>query len=96
MTEAIQRAYYLEARNPSDYSTHLQLAEQLDLDVQGFKSDLQSNETEEELMRQLQLTQSMNVRGFPGLVLTLDGEQHGVAIDYVNPDLTLSLINELL
>ncbi|MBT7953489.1 MAG: DsbA family protein [Gammaproteobacteria bacterium] len=96
MTEAIQRAYYLEARNPSDYSTHIQLAEELDLDVQGFKSDLQSNETEQELIRQLQLTQSMNARGFPSLVLAIDGEQHGVAIDYVNPDVTLSLINELL
>jgi putative protein-disulfide isomerase len=96
MTEAIQRAYYLEARNPSDYSTHLQLAEELDLDVQGFESDLQSNETEKELIRQLQLTQSMNARGFPSLVLTIDGEQHEIAIDYVNPDVTLRLINELL
>lgn len=96
MTAAIQRAYYLEARNPSDYSTHLQLAEELEMDVQGFEIDLQSIETETELNRQLQLTHSMNVRGFPGLILTLDGAQHGIAIDYTNAAATLSLIDQLL
>ena len=32
MIEAIQRAYYLEARNPSDRSTLLDLADNLGLD----------------------------------------------------------------
>ena len=96
MIEAIQHAYYLEARNPSDYSTHLQLAGELGLDVKAIESDLQSNETEKELVRQLQLTQSMNVRSFPSLVLAVDDEQHGIAIDYVNPEVTLNLINEIL
>ncbi len=96
MIRAIQRAYYREALNPSDYSTHLQIAEELQLDVSQFEADLQSEATEKELIRQLQLTYSMNVQGFPSLVLALDEQQHPVTVDYTNADVTLNYIKGIL
>lgn len=95
MIEAIQRAYYLEARNPSDYLTHVELAEELQLDVARFKKDLTSAETDQELMRQIALTRSFNVPGFPGLVLALGNRQHVIPIDYINAESTLKVINGL-
>lgn len=96
MLEAIQRAYYREARNPSEYSTHVELAEELQLDVARFKKDLTSAQTDQELMCQLALTQSFNVAGFPALVLTLENRQHVIPIDYINAESTLKIINEAL
>jgi len=96
MLQAIQRAYYREARNPSDYSTHVELAEELQLDVARFKKDLTSAETDQELMRQIALTQSFNVPGFPAMVLALGNQQHVIPIDYINAETTLNMIDEAL
>jgi putative protein-disulfide isomerase len=96
MIQAIQTAYYREARNPSDNSTHLQLAEDLQLDLKKFHHDLDSAETEQELMRQIRLTYSFNVSGFPSLVLTLEEHNHAVPIDYTNAEPILKIINEAL
>ena len=94
MIEAIQRAYYLEARNPSDYSTHMELAEELQLDVIQFEQDLKSADTERELLRQLQLTQSYNVRGFPSLLLVQEDRHINIPVDYTDVDSMLSHIIE--
>jgi len=96
MIQAIQVGYYRKALNPSDYSMLLQLADELQLDVQQFERDLQSSETEVELMRQIQLTQAMHVQGFPSLVLTRGGHQHAIPVNYTSSKESLSLINEIL
>ena len=49
----IQKAYYLEARNPSDIDTLQILAEQLGLDAETFRKDIASSDTEAELQRQI-------------------------------------------
>ena len=69
MIEAIQRAYYLEARNPSDRSTLIDLATALDLDVEKFSHDLDHPDIQAELDRQIAFTRACGVRGFPKLML---------------------------
>jgi putative protein-disulfide isomerase len=96
MIQAIQAGYYRKALNPSDNSMLLELADELQLDVQQFQRDLQSSETESELMRQIQLSQTMHVQGFPSLVLTLEGHQHVIPIDYTSAEESLSLIKKIL
>lgn len=96
MIEAIQAAYYRQARNPSDYSTHLQIAEELQLDLIKFEQDLRSEDTERELVRQLELTQSYAVRGFPSVLLVTEDLQLNIAVDYTNVDSMLSQIIEAL
>jgi putative protein-disulfide isomerase len=94
MIEAIQRAYYREARNPSDDSTHIELAEELQLDIIKFEQDLKSVDTERELIRQLQLTQSYNVRGFPSVLLVHKDRLINIPVDYTAVDSMLSFIIE--
>ena len=51
MFAALQRAYYAEARNPSDADTHLALAGELGLDLARFSTDLVSSRVENMLQR---------------------------------------------
>ncbi|MFM2004646.1 MAG: hypothetical protein RLZZ09_301 [Pseudomonadota bacterium] len=76
MIEAIQRAYYLKARNPSDGSTLIQLARDLHLDADRFARDLDHPNTQAELERQITVTKAYGVKGFPTLMLeTAQGRQ---------------------
>ena len=69
MFGAIQRAYYLEARNPSLETTLVELAGELSLDQSRFSRDLASAPIEERLRQDLALGRRLQVTGFPSLVL---------------------------
>lgn len=69
MLEAIQNAYYRQARNPSDVSTLLELAAELQLDTQRFASDIQSVDIQYQLKQDLDLADYLGVNSFPSLVL---------------------------
>ncbi len=73
--EAIQRAYYQEARNPSDLDTLIALAGEVapPLDVDRFRKDLASPEVEQMMQNGFSLRRSMNANQFPSLVLK-DGD----------------------
>jgi putative protein-disulfide isomerase len=82
MIDAIQHAYYLRAMNPSDNSTLIALASELELDVQRFSDDLVSIEIENELERNFLLRQDLNVRVFPSLVLAQGDVLSPIEVDY--------------
>ena len=71
MFDAIQRAYYREARNPSDVDTLTAVARSLSppLDAQRFDRDVRSREIEAELQAGFNLRRSMGVREFPSVVV---------------------------
>ena len=92
MIEAIQRAYYLRAMNPSDVSTLIKLAEEIGLNELKFSKDIASSETERELQRQIQFVQNSPCRGFPGLILNLNGQLISIEVDYLNAQNTLDKI----
>lgn len=69
MIEAIQKAYYLRAMNPSEPDTLADLAAELGLNRARFAEDLASAQTETEFRRQLSLRTKLDVRSFPSLVL---------------------------
>lgn len=96
MIEAIQRAYYLRAMNPSDNSTLIQLSKELSLDIKQFTNDLTSAETEELLFADFQLSRQIGIQGFPSLVLQHNGMNHYIPTDYNNPKSTLDTINRLI
>jgi len=72
MLEAIQNAYYRQARNPSDLRTLTQLAAELSLDVQRFELDIQSTEIQEQLEQDFVWADQLGVTSFPSLVLRHD------------------------
>ncbi len=96
MIDAIQRAYYLRALNPSNVSVLAQLAQELGFDAEQFEKDLASDELAMEFNRQLRLARSLPIDGFPSLVLELDGQYHAITRDYHNYSAMLSAIAEYI
>lgn len=96
MIDAIQRAYYLRAMNPSDTDTLELLAGELDLDAEQFARDIRSAEIEAELQRQVDFSRQSPIDGFPSLVLDISGKLIAVARDYEDPQPTLDHIKALM
>jgi len=89
MTARIQRAYYLEAKNPSDNSTLIELAADIGLDSERFSASLVADSTAEKLSAEIQATREMGIDSFPGLaVLKADGLRH-IGLNYTHPEVML-------
>jgi putative protein-disulfide isomerase len=96
MIEAIQKAYYLRARNPSDPETLADLASELGLDRPLFVENFYSEQTEVELRRQFLLRDGLNVRSFPSLVLEHDSRFTVIHHDYQDFRVSLAEIQSCL
>ena len=66
--EALQRAYFLDARNPSDYETLISLAKEIELDPVQFQEDLDSSVVQQTFREELNQVRSLGVSGFPTLI----------------------------
>ena len=95
MILAIQTAYYLEARNPSDAAVLIELAGEQRLDTDRFETDLASRATDERLQREIRFTRASPVSGFPSLALEQGGELFAVPVDYRDAGVTLRRLEEL-
>ncbi|RLL56026.1 DsbA family protein [Mariprofundus sp. EBB-1] len=82
MIHAIQKAYYLEARNPSDDGVLMDLAQQLALNVGQFHLDLNAGQTQALLLQDIRAGQALGACGFPSLVLQKGDRVHSIAVDY--------------
>jgi len=89
MTARIQRAYYLEAKNPSDNSTLIELAADIGLDSERFSASLVADSTEEKLSAEIQATREMGIDSFPGLAVLKAGGLHHIGLNYTHPELML-------
>jgi len=96
MTAAIQRAYYTQARNPSDAATLAELAQQLGLDVARFTVDLDSAATRAQLEDEMRQCEALRVYSFPAVVLTAGESQWHIPVDYLNSAPMLELVHDLL
>jgi len=74
MLAAIQRAYYQEARNPSDTETLTALAADIGLDPSEFELALHSPETQTQLTEDFALRSTIGAYSFPSVGL-LEGDQ---------------------
>lgn len=95
MTLAIQQAYYLKARNPSDTEVLIDLASSLDLDQAAFVRDLHSARVELRFQSDLALTAQAPIRGFPSLVFNVGETWHPIALDYQDTQGMLEQITDL-
>jgi putative protein-disulfide isomerase len=96
MTRAIQQAYYLQARNPSDTDTLVELAGELQLDVPAFRQALDADETVHQLDREMLQCEQLRIGSFPALVLESGSSRWPVPVDYLDSAPMLALINDLL
>ena len=96
MLTAIQTAYYLEARNPSDSDVLIDLADSIGLDLERFESDFGSVSLNEEFMRELDFARSIGGNSFPSLfVQTAEGLVE-LQVDYQSAQTTISQIEQLI
>lgn len=100
MISAIQKAYYLQAKNPSDDSVLIALAESIGFDKGEFTRTLKSAAVQKLLKQNLQafheLASSVGVSGFPSLALNTDKGCRAIPIDYNNPRVSLDAIKAQL
>ncbi len=96
MILAIQRAYYLQARNPSDISTLVDLAVELGLDRARFAAELSGDAVAGLLHDDLALARSAPINGFPGLALQTAAGLQPVQIDYIDAAPMLAQIQALI
>ena len=88
MFDAIQRAYYREAQNPSDIETLTAIAGSLSppLDADRFERDIRSPEIEAELQEGFNLRRSMGVREFPSVVVKHGERQMDIVRGWANAE----------
>ncbi len=84
MIEAIQRAYYLDARNPSDVNTLIDLAAEIGLDRERFSTEISSNAVDALLREEIAFARR-TIRGFPSLAIRSESALYVVDVDYRDP-----------
>ena len=82
MFDRIQRAYYLEARNPSELEVLCSLATELGLDEAEFLVNLKSPQVEAELQAGFNTRRRLGAYSFPSLVLESEGKVHFLSEGY--------------
>ena len=92
MTEQIQKAYYLNALNPSNEDILINIARDIGLNEDLFKEDLKSSEVNDLLLNQIHTTKTMPINGFPSLVLVRENNLERINIDYLNSNYIINQI----
>jgi len=92
MTEGIQKAYYLNAQNPSNEDTLIKIAQDIGLNKESFKADLKSTEVNKLLLDNIKMIKTMPISGFPSLVLVKEGLLKKIKIDYLESNYIINQI----
>lgn len=102
MLTAIQHAYYLNAKNPSDNEVLLALASDLELNVDRFHNEFFSETVHQQLLSEIQFARSIGGNSFPSLFVernSTDGSSANTLIelpvDYLDPQVTIDSIRAL-
>ncbi|MDR9437324.1 MAG: DsbA family protein [Thiohalophilus sp.] len=94
--ERIQRFYYQEAGNPSDYASLYDLGEELGIPRETFIERIHSEDIERQLQEEMALAESLGVRGYPSVVLKIGDQIHFIRHSYTDVDANLQQIEALL
>lgn len=95
MTLRIQQAYYLEARNPSDNETLIELAQDIGLDRDRFERELLDSTTRDIFAGELRAVRALGIDSFPSLALSRGSELYHIALDYNDADAMLRQLDGL-
>jgi len=92
MIEGIQKAYYLNAQNPSNKDTLFKIAQDIGLNEESFKADLNSTAVNKLLQDQIKMIKTMPINGFPSLVLVKEDLLKRIKIDYLESNYIINQI----
>jgi putative protein-disulfide isomerase len=96
MIQAIQDAYFQQARNPSDRDTLCALAQQIGMDVDAFSSALDADATQQALLADIDFARSIGGTSFPSLLLQQDGVIQSIPHHYTDAATVLRSIETAL
>ena len=95
MIEAIQQAYYLDARNPSDLDTLIELAAEIGLDRERFAAEIASDAVEAQLSEEVAFARA-SIHGFPSLAVRTECALQPVEVDYRDSEAMRKQIEAIL
>lgn len=96
MIYAIQRAYYQQARNPSEGNVLRELASEINLDINTFSKQINSDEIRSNLLKQIEFSRKIGGNSFPSLLLKLDDKIWSIKINYTDENDMLNQITKLI
>ncbi|WP_261835406.1 DsbA family protein [Vibrio ishigakensis] len=96
MIQAIQHAYYRDAKNPSDTEVLVETADLIGLDVGAFAEQLHSDETRLRLRGEIEMARTIGGNSFPSLFLQVGTTITELPIEYADADKTVAQIKGLL
>lgn len=96
MLSAIQHAYYLEARNPSDDEVLLSLAANIGLDAAKFEVDFFSAELNKEFLQELEFARRIGGNSFPSLFVATEQGIIELQVDYQSAETTIDQVEQIL
>lgn len=96
MYAAIQNAYYLKAKNPSDNSVLIDIATEIGLDRDRFMRDLTAQETQQALLQEIAFARSIGGNSFPSLFLSKGNTIVELPVDYQHPEVTVSQVRSVI
>ena len=95
MIGAIQRAYYTEARNPSDETTLIELAGEIGLDQARFVDTVNSSPVKRRLQDDFRFRDRLGVQGFPALIAYKDEKYYGISMGYSEPEVVMERLRHI-
>jgi len=97
MIHAIQQAYYLKAKNPSDHDVLAEIAETVGCDKAIFSGALNSDSIFEEHDNERAFAARIGAQGFPSLFLATPEQLiHPIGVDYNNAQRIIDQIESLI
>jgi putative protein-disulfide isomerase len=92
MTQAIQRAYYREARNPSDRAVLIDLAGEIGANKDRLALTLDAAETRSALESEITRARAMGADSFPSLILEQNHSRWRIPVDYTDVEPMLATL----
>ncbi|MCP5245071.1 MAG: DsbA family protein [Burkholderiales bacterium] len=96
MLQAIQNAYYQNAKNPSLSETLCDCAEAIGIDRALLSSDLASESIESALKQELSMATKLRAFSFPSLRMMHENRLYPITVDYQDHHKMLSEINAVI
>jgi len=96
MIKAIQHAYYLLAKNPSDNDTLINCAVEIGIEREKFENQFFSEETTNAFLEEMSISRNLGAHGFPTLILKTSQKTQNIGIDYNSAEFILEQIRSAL
>lgn len=96
MYHAIQEAYFLKARNPSDLDTLIECAEQIGINADSFQKTMQQVKNARLLEEEIDQARHLGLNSFPSLALLTGDKLMSIPLDYKDHSSMLNAIKKAL